>query len=156
MFGDHRDLPVLTPSFPTRRSSDLVLLLNHEGKNFSIRGPLNSARPPQGQPIVVVAGASDSAMELAARTADVIFTVTETKEAAQKFYADVKGRLAKYGRKPDDLKVFTGTAIFVGQTAEIGRASCRERVCQSEAIWAVAGTSTKKIDPPMTPSTTTL
>src|SRR3546814_9153727 len=45
-----------------------VRLLNHEGKNFSIRGPLNSARPPQGHPIVVVAGASDSAMELAART----------------------------------------------------------------------------------------
>src|SRR3546814_15553053 len=57
-------------------------------------------------------------MELAARTADVIFTVTETKEAAQKFYADVKGRLAKYGRQPDDLKVLPGTAIFVGQTAE--------------------------------------
>src|SRR3546814_9762038 len=57
-------------------------------------------------------------LELAARTADVIFTVTETKEAAQKFYADVKGRLAKYGRQPDDLKVLPGTAIFVGQTAE--------------------------------------
>jgi alkanesulfonate monooxygenase len=93
-----------------------VRLLDHKGEHFSVRGPLNSARPPQGHPIIVVAGASDSAMELAARTADVIFTVTETKEAAQKFYADVKGRLRKYGREPDDLKVFPGASIFVGET----------------------------------------
>src|SRR3546814_10136238 len=57
-------------------------------------------------------------MELAARPADVFFTGTETKEAAQKFYDDVQWRLAKYGHQPDDLKVLPGTAIFVGQTAE--------------------------------------
>ena len=94
-----------------------VRLLDHKGKNFSVRGPLNSARPPQGHPVIVVAGASDSAMELAARTADVIFTVTETKEAAQKFYADVKQRARSYGRDPDSLKVFPGASIFVGETA---------------------------------------
>ena len=103
-----------------------VRLLEHKGKNFSVRGPLNSARPPQGHPVIVVAGASDSAMELAARTADVIFTVTETKEAAQKFYADVKGRMAKYGRSPDELKVFPGAAIFVGETAEEAEADYRQ------------------------------
>lgn len=103
-----------------------VRLLEHKGKNFSIRGPLNSARPPQGHPVIVVAGASDSAMELAARTADVIFTVTETKEAARKFYADVKGRMAKYGRSPDELKVFPGAAIFVGETAEEAEADYRQ------------------------------
>src|SRR4051812_908142 len=93
-----------------------VRLLEHKGPHFSVRGPLNSARPPQGHPVIVVAGASDSAMELAARTADVIFTVTETKEAAQKFYAEVKARTAKYGRDPDELKVFPGASIFVGTT----------------------------------------
>ena len=103
-----------------------VRLLEHKGKNFSVRGPLNSARPPQGHPVIVVAGASDSAMELAARTADVIFTVTETKEAAQKFYADVKGRMAKYGRSPDELKVFPGAAIFVSETAEEAEADYRQ------------------------------
>lgn len=97
---------------------DKVRLLEHKGQHFSVRGPLNCARPPQGHPIIVVAGASESAMELAARTADVIFTVTETKEAAQKFYADVKGRLPKYGRSPDDLKVFPGASIFVGPSEE--------------------------------------
>lgn len=102
-----------------------VRLLEHKGKNFSIRGPLNSARPPQGHPVIVVAGASESAMELAARTADVIFTVTETKEAAQKFYADVKGRVAGYGRSPHALKVFPGAAIFVGETEEEAEADYR-------------------------------
>jgi len=97
---------------------DKVRLLDHRGEHFSVRGPLNSARPPQGHPVIVVAGASESAMELAARTADVIFTVTDTKEAAQKFYADVKGRLAKYGRSEDELKVFPGASIFVGPTAQ--------------------------------------
>ncbi len=103
-----------------------VRLLEHKGKNFSIRGPLNSARPPQGHPVVVVAGASESAMELAARTADVIFTVTETKESAQKFYADVKERLASHGRSPDALKVFPGAAIFVGETEEEAEADYRQ------------------------------
>lgn len=95
-----------------------VRLIDHKGKHFSVRGPLNSARPPQGHPVIVVAGASESALELAARTADVLFTVTETKEAAQKLYADVKARVRKYGRDPDELKVFPGTSIFVGATAE--------------------------------------
>ncbi|HEX4737327.1 MAG TPA: LLM class flavin-dependent oxidoreductase [Allosphingosinicella sp.] len=105
---------------------DKVRLLEHKGKHFSVRGPLNSARPPQGHPVVVVAGASDSAMELAARTADVIFTVTETKEAAQRFYADVKSRVRKYGRDPDELKVFPGASIFVGDTAEQADARYKE------------------------------
>jgi len=102
-----------------------VRLLEHKGENFSVRGPLNSARPPQGHPIIVVAGASDSAMELAARTADVIFTVTETKEAAQKFYADVKARARSHGRDPETLKVFPGASIFVGATSADAEADYR-------------------------------
>lgn len=103
-----------------------VRLLNHAGKNFSVRGPLNSARPVQGHPVVVVAGGSESAKELAAQIADVIFTVAETKEAAQEFYADVKGRLAKYGRSPDTLVVMPGASVFVGETAVDADATYRE------------------------------
>lgn len=103
-----------------------VRLLEHKGKHFSVRGPLNSARPPQGHPVIVVAGASESAMDLAARTADVIFTVTETKGAAQHFYADVKDRLRKYGREPDELKVFPGASIFVGTTVDEAEARYRQ------------------------------
>jgi alkanesulfonate monooxygenase len=94
-----------------------VQMLNHKGTHFQVRGPLNAARSPQGQPVIVVAGASDEAKELAARAADVLFTVNETKESAQKFYADVKGRMAKYGRTPDQLNIFPGASIFVGKTA---------------------------------------
>lgn len=97
-----------------------VKLLNHKGKNFSIRGPLNIARPPQGHPVVVLAGGSESAKELAAKVADVVFTVAETKEAAQAFYADVKARLAKFGRSEDSLIVLPGAAVFTGPTQADG------------------------------------
>ncbi|WP_235054389.1 LLM class flavin-dependent oxidoreductase [Novosphingobium lindaniclasticum] len=105
--------------------ADKVRLLNHKGSHFSVRGPLNSARPPQGHPVVVVASGSPDGMELAARTADVIFTVAETKEAAQAFYADVKGRMAKYGRKPEDLVVMPGASVFVGADEEAAERSYR-------------------------------
>jgi alkanesulfonate monooxygenase len=95
-----------------------VRLLNHKGEHFSIRGPLNSARSVQGEPVVVVAGASEPAKELAAQLADVIFTVNETKESALAFYADVKGRLDRFGRAPDSLKVLPGASVFVGRTAD--------------------------------------
>ena len=79
--------------------------LNHKGKYFSVRGPLNVARPPQGWPVIVQAGASEPGQELAAETADVVFCATRTIEDARSFYASLKGRLAKYGRKPSELLV---------------------------------------------------
>lgn len=106
--------------------SDKVRVLDHKGKHFSIRGPLNSARPPQGHPLVVVASGSADGLDLAARTADVLFTVTETKEAAQALYADVKSRLAKYGRARDDLLVMPGASVFVGETGEDAERSYRQ------------------------------
>ena len=95
-----------------------VRTLDHKGKHFSVRGPLNSARPVQGHPVIVQAGGSEPAKAMAARVADVVFTVNETKESAQAFYADVKGRLAQYGRTPDQLVVLPGASVFVGRTAE--------------------------------------
>ncbi len=92
--------------------------LNHKGENFQVRGPLNSARSAQGQPVIVVAGGSPEAKELAARTADVVFTVNETKDSALAFYADTKARLEKYGRTPDSLVVMPGASVFVGRTAQ--------------------------------------
>ncbi|MBA17035.1 MAG: nitrilotriacetate monooxygenase [Sphingomonas sp.] len=103
-----------------------IRLVNHEGSDFKVRGPLNSARPPQGHPVIVVAGASPAAIDLAANHADVIFTVTETKEAAQEFYAKVKAAARAKGRDPDTLKVFPGASIFVGETAEEAESSYRE------------------------------
>ncbi|QGQ95936.1 LLM class flavin-dependent oxidoreductase [Paenibacillus psychroresistens] len=90
--------------------------LNHKGKWFSVRGPLNVARPIQGHPVVIQAGSSEPGKELAARTADVIFTAWQTIEEAQLFYSNVKGRLAKYGRSPDDLKIMPGIFPIIGRT----------------------------------------
>jgi alkanesulfonate monooxygenase len=92
--------------------------LNHKGKYFSVKGPLNVARPPQGYPVIVQAGASEPGRELAARTAEVIFTANQTLADAQEFYSDVKGRLAKYGRSPDELKIMPGAFPVIGRTDE--------------------------------------
>jgi FMN-dependent oxidoreductase (nitrilotriacetate monooxygenase family) len=90
--------------------------LDHRGKHFKVRGPLNIARSPQGHPVVVQAGSSEPGKELAARTAEAIFTAQQTLEDAVGFYADVKGRMAKYGRSPDDLKIMPGVFPVVGRT----------------------------------------
>lgn len=91
-------------------------LLNHVGRHFSVRGPLNVARSPQGHPVVVQAGSSEAGQELAARTAEVVFTAQRTLADAQKFYAELKGRLAKYGREADDLKIMPGVFPVVGRS----------------------------------------
>ncbi len=89
---------------------------NHKGEFFSVRGPLNVARSPQGWPVVVQAGASEPGQELAARTGEVIFTAQQTLEDAQKFYASVKGRMPKYGRRPEQLLVMPGIFPVIGAT----------------------------------------
>jgi alkanesulfonate monooxygenase len=97
---------------------DKLHLLNHRGRHFSVKGPLSVSRPPQGHPVVIQAGDSEPARELAARTADAMFTAQSTLPAAQAFYAEMKGRLAKFGRDPDSLKILPGANVYVGRTAE--------------------------------------
>ena len=91
-------------------------VLNHEGKHFKVRGPLNIARPVQGYPIIAQAGSSDPGRELAARTADVVFTAQVLLDEAQAFYADVKGRAVRYGRNPDHIKIMPGIRYVLGAT----------------------------------------
>lgn len=93
-------------------------VLNHNGKYFSVRGPLNVPRSPQGQPVLVQAGASDDGMELAAETAEVVFAAQSTLEGGKAFYSEVKGRMAKYGRNPDHLKIMPGLSVTVGRTVD--------------------------------------
>lgn len=98
---------------PTKRHE-----LNHKGDFFSVKGPLNVPRPPQGYPVIVQAGSSEAGKELAGATAEVIFTAQQTLEDAQEFYRDVKNRLAKYGRHPDELKVMPGVFPVIGRNSE--------------------------------------
>jgi len=105
-------------------------VLDHRGKHFGVRGPLNVPRSPQGRPVVVQAGSSEAGKELAARTAEAIFTAQLTLEDAVAFYADVKGRLARYGRSPDDLKIMPGAFPVVGRT----EAEAREKFEELQAL----------------------
>ena len=91
-------------------------VLNHSGRFFKVRGPLNVAGMPQGHPVIVQAGASEQGRELGAATADVIYAINHALDAAQRYYADVKGRMAKYGRAPDDLKIMPAFCPVVGRT----------------------------------------
>src|SRR5579863_1924743 len=93
-------------------------VLDHKGQYFSVRGPLNIARPVQGWPVIVQAGASDSGRQLAAETAEAVFTPPPNIAAGREFYADVKGRMAKAGRDRDHMKIMPACFVVVGETVE--------------------------------------
>ncbi len=101
---------------------DKLHFLDHEGEFFKVRGPLNIPRPPQGRPIVSQAGSSEAGMELAARTADVVFTAQISIEQGRAFRKDLHARMAKYGREPHELKVLPGILPIVGRTDQEARA----------------------------------
>ena len=97
-------------------------VLNHKGKYLSVRGPLNIARPIQGWPVIVQAGASEAGRQLAAETAEAVFTAQSDITAGQQFYADVKGRMEKIGRAREHMKILPGCFVVVGDTVEQARA----------------------------------
>ena len=96
--------------------------LNHEGEFFKVAGPLNIARPVQGWPVIVQAGASEPGRQLAAETAEAVFTSQRDLAAGQAFYADVKGRMEKLGRNPEHMKIMPGCFVVVGDTVEEAKA----------------------------------
>ena len=95
--------------------------LNHKGQFLSVKGPLNIARPPQGWPVIVQAGASEPGKQLAAETAEAVFTGGGTLAQAQALYEDIKGRMDKLGRDRDHLKILPGAFVVVGDTVEEAR-----------------------------------
>ncbi|MEV6995102.1 LLM class flavin-dependent oxidoreductase [Streptomyces sp. NPDC093228] len=99
---------------------------NHHGKHFKVRGPLNVARPPQGYPVLFQAGSSDAGRDLAAATADAVFTLTGSVERLQEFYRDVKRRTVAYGRSPDDVKILPMLIPVLGATEDEARSKAQE------------------------------
>lgn len=97
-------------------------VLDHQGEHFRVKGPLNVARSPQGQPVMVQAGSSEVGRDLAAQTAEVVFTAQTSLASAQAFYADLKGRLSAYGRAVDSLKIMPGVFIVVAETEALAKA----------------------------------
>ncbi|HET9902375.1 MAG TPA: LLM class flavin-dependent oxidoreductase [Xanthobacteraceae bacterium] len=128
-------------------------VLDHKGKYFSVRGPLHIARPVQGWPVIVQAGASEAGRQLAAETAEAVFTAQANLEAGRAFYADVKGRMAKIGRHPDHMKIMPGCFVVVGDTVEEARekrARLDSLVDYANAIGSLSialGTDASKFDP---------
>jgi FMN-dependent oxidoreductase (nitrilotriacetate monooxygenase family) len=101
---------------------DKMHVLDHKGEYLSVRGPLNIARPVQGWPVIVQAGASDPGRQLAAETAEVVFAASTSLASGQAFYADVKERMDRLGRNRDHLKILPGAFVVVGDTIEEAQA----------------------------------
>ncbi len=95
-----------------------VQWLNHKGTYFTCAGPLCVPRSPQGRPVMVQAGGSEVGRNLAAETADMVYSVQSDFEAGRAFYADVKSRMPKYGREPDELKIMPGIYTIVGESEQ--------------------------------------
>jgi FMN-dependent oxidoreductase (nitrilotriacetate monooxygenase family) len=95
--------------------------LNHKGEHFSVVGPLNISRSPQGQPVIFQAGDSEQGRDLGATIGEGIFTHAPSLEAGQAFYRDIKSRAAAKGRDPDHIVVMPGITVFVGDTDEHAR-----------------------------------
>lgn len=96
-------------------------VLDHKGKYFSVRGPLNIARPVQGWPVLVQAGASEAGRQFAAETSEAIFASARTLADGQAFYKDIKGRVAAAGRDPDHIKILPGCLVVIGESVEEAR-----------------------------------
>jgi FMN-dependent oxidoreductase (nitrilotriacetate monooxygenase family) len=109
--GDELDLTADTPYAQSTPHS-----IPFKGKHFAVKGPLNVQRPPQGYPVLVQAGASEAGRELAAEKGEIVFSAQQTLAAAKRFYTDVKSRMVKYGRTPDQLLVIPGLAPIVAAT----------------------------------------
>ena len=93
-------------------------VMNHKGGHFQVKGPLNVPCSPQGRPVVVQAGASGTGRDVAARLAEVVFTAQTTFEQGKEFYADVRARVAKFGRRQEDVLVMPGFYPVVAATQQ--------------------------------------
>jgi N-acetyl-S-(2-succino)cysteine monooxygenase len=97
--------------------------LDHKGKFYSVKGPLNIERSPHGDPLIIQAGGSAPGQDLSARTADLVFSVVNgDKASAKAAYDGLKARVVKYGRAPDAVPILPGVMPIIGATAEAAKA----------------------------------
>lgn len=104
--------------------------LNHQGAHFSVKGPLNASRPPQGYPVIVQAGASAAGLDFAARTAEVVFASQQLLEEASAFSEKLRGLVENAGRPRGSLKILFGVMPIIGDTEE----EARDKVAQLAAL----------------------
>ncbi|WP_327099402.1 LLM class flavin-dependent oxidoreductase [Nocardia vinacea] len=109
---------VLDPDEGVFADPDKVHTIDYASDRFRVRGPLNSPRSPQGRPLLVQAGSSESGKDFAAHYAEAVFTAQRSLAEGQAFYRDLKARLPRYGRSADELKVLPGLVPFIADTRE--------------------------------------
>ncbi|TNJ62352.1 LLM class flavin-dependent oxidoreductase [Paenibacillus hemerocallicola] len=130
-------------AFPMDQASGVFVdttkrhVLDHKGEHFSVAGPLNIARSPQGYPVIVQAGSSEPGQELGAELAEVIFTAQDNIAEARAFYAAIKGRLGKNGRKDNDMLVMPGVLPIIGGTESEARGKLEQLQALVDADTAV-------------------
>ena len=105
---------------------------SHTSDFFDISGRFDLPPLPSGHPVIFQAGDSDSGRDFATGSADVIFTRHSDPESGRRFYADVKSRLTRYGRSEDDLKIFPGISVILGDT--LAEAEERSREVASQQV----------------------
>ncbi|MFJ5671430.1 LLM class flavin-dependent oxidoreductase [Bacillus safensis] len=100
--------------------------LQHKGEFFSVRGPLNVSRTPQGQPVIIQAGSSEDGQKLAAKTAELIFTAQNDLDKAKEFYQSLKGKVEAAGRAREDVSIMPGIFPIIADTEEEAQAKYEE------------------------------
>ena len=106
--------------------ADRIRPISHMGVHYQVAGPLNLPRCPQGRPVLVQAGSSDTGRRFAARHAEAVFTAHMEKATAQAFYADLKALVAADGREPDHVLILPGLSPMIGSTAAEAQRLARE------------------------------
>jgi FMN-dependent oxidoreductase (nitrilotriacetate monooxygenase family) len=106
--------------------ADRIRRINHKGEHYQVAGPLNMPRCPQGRPVLVQAGSSDTGRRFAARHAEAVFTAHMEKSTAQAFYADLKELVAAEGRVPAQVLILPGLSPMIGATETEAQRLARE------------------------------
>jgi len=119
-----------------------VRSLDHKGRFFQVKGPMNMSRSPQGHPVIIQAGGSEPGLELAARTADIVFSVVQELSSAKIAYRDLKARVVRHGRAPEQVTVLPGVMPIIGSTESEARdklALLQSWLTPSNALTLVSG-----------------
>jgi FMN-dependent oxidoreductase (nitrilotriacetate monooxygenase family) len=106
--------------------ADRIRPIAHRGEFYRVAGPLNMPRCPQGRPVLVQAGSSDTGRRFAARHAEAVFTAHMEKRTAQAFYADLKALAQSVGRRPDQVLILPGLSPMIGSTEAEARRMARD------------------------------
>ena len=123
--------------------AEKVHAIHHRGEFFSVEGPLNAPRSPQGTPLLVQAGSSEDGKGLAARHAEAVFTAQQTLKEGKDFYAELKQRAAEHGRDPEGVKILPGIVPVIGATEAEARskeAALTDRIVHGYALRTLSST----------------